>query len=129
MLQSVERLTAEPISLDQVRPVAQANWDAGYRLVTLSVVNLGDGQLDIIYHYDRNLTMRHYRLRVPVGQTVPSISDIYFCAMLVENESRDHYGIIWDGIVVDFQGGLYLEKETPPPLLRGPSCTISTVAK
>ena len=56
MLQSVERLVAEPITLDQVRAVAQANLDAGYRFVTMSVVNLGDGRLDIIYHYDKNLS-------------------------------------------------------------------------
>lgn len=129
MLQSVERLVAETITQEQVRAVAQACRDAGFRFVTLTVVNHGDGRLDIIYHYDKNLVMRHYRLTVAVGQSVPSISDIYFCAMLVENENRDHYGIVWDGIVVDFQGGLYLEKETPPPLLRGPSCTISTIVK
>ena len=129
MRKSVARLEAEPITLDTVRTVARANFDAGYRLVTMSVVNLGDGHLDIIYHYDKKLDMRHYRLTVPVLSTVPSISDIYFCAMLIENESRDHYGIVWDGLVVDFEGSLYLEKDTPPPLLRGPSCTISTIMK
>ena len=72
---SVARLEAEPITLEMVRPVAKANFDAGYRFVTLSVHNLGDGNLDIIYHYDKNLTMRHYRLTVPLGQAVPSISD------------------------------------------------------
>ena len=35
----------------------------------------------------------------------------------------------WDGLILDFQGSLYLEKDTPPPLLRGPSCTLSTVTK
>ena len=97
---SVARLEAEPITLEMVRPVAKANFDAGYRFVTLSVHNLGDGNLDIIYHYDKNL-----------------------------NESRDQYGINWDGLILDFQGSLYLEKDTPPPLLRGPSCTLSTVTK
>ena len=126
---SVARLEAEPITLETVRAVAKANFDAGYRFVTLSVHNLGDGNLDIIYHYDKNLNMRHYRLTVPLGQAVPSISDIYFCALLVENESRDQYGITWDGLILDFQGSLYLEKDTPPPLLRGPSCTLSTVTK
>lgn len=125
----VDILEAEPLSLDRVREVARANFEAGFRLVTLSVVNLGDGNLDIIYHYDKHLEMRHYRLTVPIGVTVPSISDIYFCAMLIENESRDHYGITWDGLVIDFQGCLYLEKDTPPPLLRGPSCTISTIGR
>ena len=129
MLTSVARLEAEPITLDMVRSVARAHFDAGFRLVTLSVVNLSDGNLDIIYHYDKNLEMRHFRLTVPVLSTVPSISDTYFCALLIENESRDHYGIVWDGLIVDFEGSLYLEKDTPPPLLRGPSCTISTIMK
>ena len=70
---SVARLEAEPITLETVRAVAKANFDAGYRFVTLSVHNLGDGNLDIIYHYDKNLNMRHYRLTVPLGQAVPSI--------------------------------------------------------
>ena len=55
---SVARLEAEPITLETVRAVAKANFDAGYRFVTLSVHNLGDGNLDIIYHYDKNLNMR-----------------------------------------------------------------------
>ena len=129
MLTSVARLEAETIALDDVLAMAQSNWDAGYRLVTMSVVNLGDGHLDILYHFDKKLHMRHYRLTVPVGAVVPSISGIYFCALLIENESRDHYGLTFEGLVVDFEGSLYLEKDTPPPLLRGPSCTISTVMK
>lgn len=129
MLTSVATLEAEPIALGDVLSTAQSNHDAGYRLVTMTVVNLGDGRLDIIYHFDKKLRMRHYRLTVPVGAVVPSISGIYFCALLIENESRDHYGLVFDGLVVDFQGSLYLEKDTPPPLLRGPSCTISTVMK
>lgn len=95
---SLLSLEAEPITLGNgPRLWPKANFDAGYRFVTLSVHNLGDGNLDIIYHYDKNLNMRHYRLTVPLGQAVPSISDIYFCALLVENESRDQYGITWDG--------------------------------
>lgn len=129
MANHVDRLTATPISIDEVKTIARANFEAGYRFITLTVVNLGDGNLDIIYHFDKNLEMRHYRLTVPTNSVVPSISDIYFCAMLVENEARDHYGITWEGIVIDFQGHLYLEKEMPPALLRGPSCTISTVSR
>lgn len=129
MANHVDRLEATTITLDEVKSIARAHFEAGYRFVTLSVVNLGDGNLDIIYHYDKNLEMRHYRLTVPVHSTVPSISDIYFCSMLVENEARDHYGIIWEGIVIDFQGHLYLEKEMPPAFLRGPSCTFSTVSR
>ena len=48
---SVARLEAEPITLETVRAVAKANFDAGYRFVTLSVHNLGDGNLDIIFRH------------------------------------------------------------------------------
>lgn len=129
MANHVDRMVAEVITKDQVKVLARSLFEAGYRLVTLSVVNLGDGRLDIIYHYDKHLEMKHYRLTVNTGETVPSISDIYFCSVLVENEARDHYGIHWDGIVLDFEGHLYLEKEMPPALLRGPSCTISTISR
>lgn len=125
----VDRLDAQRISLEDIRTVARTHFEAGYRFITLTVVNLGEGGLDIIYHYDKNLEMKHYRVTVPAHSTVPSISEIYFCAMLVENEARDHYGITWEGIVVDFQGHLYLEKEMPPALMRGPSCTISTASR
>lgn len=125
----VDRLVAEPITADQLHCTARSLFEAGYRFITLSVVNLGYNQLDIIYHFDKNLEMKHYRLTVNIGDPVPSISDVYFCAMLVENEAKDHYGIQWTGLVVDFQGHLYLEKEMPPALLRGPSCTISTVSR
>lgn len=126
---SVERLEARAISRDEVRETARANHDAGYRLVTMSVARAGDAAFDIIYHYDKDLEMRHYRLTVPVGESVPSISDIYFCALLVENEVRDLFGITWEGLILDFQGRLYLEDDAPAPLLRGPSCTISTVLR
>lgn len=129
MANHVDRLVAEVITKDQVKVIARSLFEAGYRFITLSVVNLGNGKLDIIYHYDKHLEMKHCRLTVEVGDVVPTISDIYFCAVLIENESRDHFGIHWEGIVLDFEGHLYLEKEVAPALLRGPSCTISTVSR
>lgn len=126
---SVALLEAQPITADEVRAVARANREAGYRLVTISVTQLENEALDILYHYDKDLEMRHYRLTVPPGVPVPSISEIYFCAMLIENEVRDLYGITWEGLTVDFQGHMYLEADAPPPLLRGPACTISTVPR
>ncbi len=129
MLTSVARLEAEPVAVSDVLTMARTNFDEGYRLVTMSVTEREDNQLDIIYHFDLDLAMRHYRLTVTRDTVVPSITGIYFCAVLIENETRDHFGVVFDGLVLDFNGHLYLEKDEIPPYLRGPSCTISTTVK
>lgn len=92
----------------------------GYRFVTLSCVDLGDS-FDLIYHFDLNLQMTHLRITVLKGDTVPSISGIYFAALCIENETKDHFGISFDGLVLDFGGHFYLEEEVK----RYPFCKVS----
>jgi len=104
-------MDAQTITAEGLNALAREKFDAGYRLLTLSCVDLGEAGFDILYHFDKNLHLENYRLAVPRGQTVPSISGIYFCALLVENEIRDQFGVCFDGIVLDFGGTLYLEDE------------------
>lgn len=118
---------ATPISLDQIKATANEMLHKGYRFLTQSVVDLGEEGFDVIYHYDRELAMLHYRVKVERGATIPSISDIYFAAMLVENENRDMFGLSYDGLVVDFNRTLYLEESGDP--ITAPFCRISTFTK
>lgn len=104
-------MDATPITAHGLVALAKEKFDAGYRLLTLSCVDLGGTGFDILYHFDRDLHLENYRLTVPRGQTVPSISGVYFAALLVENEIRDQFGVCFDGIVLDFGGTLYLEDE------------------
>ncbi|NDY55754.1 NADH-quinone oxidoreductase subunit C [Desulfovibrio sulfodismutans] len=104
-------MDASPITAQGLVALAKEKFAAGYRLLTLSCVDLGEAGLDILYHYDKNLHLENYRLTVPRGETVPSISGVYFAALLVENEIRDQFGVCFDGIVLDFGGTLYLEDE------------------
>jgi ech hydrogenase subunit D len=83
----------------------------GYRFVTLSCTQRDDDSFDIFYHFDKNLTLKHFKLSVSKKVPVPSISPVYFSAFLVENEIQDLFGIIFDGLVVDYQRTLYLEEE------------------
>ncbi len=92
----------------------------GYRFVTLSCVDLGDS-FDLIYHFDRELQMTHLRITVLKGDTVPSISNIYFAALCIENEIKDFFGISFDGLILDFGGHFYLEEEVK----RYPFCKVS----
>ncbi len=93
----------------------------GYRLVTLSCTELDASNLDILYHFDKDLGLKHLRLTAPKAAAVPSISPVYFAALLVENEIQDFFGLRFEGLVVDYRGTLYLEEEA----LKTPYCRFS----
>ena len=114
-----------PLSLDEVVAVAKEHFDGGWRLITMTAVDTGEAGFDILYHYDKDLVMKHYRLSIPKGTVVPSISPVYFAALLVENEIRDQFGICFSDIVLDFGGALYLEAEVRAM----PFCKVSVAQK
>jgi ech hydrogenase subunit D len=93
----------------------------GCRLVTLSCLEVDENNLEILYHFDRNLRLKHLRLRAPKASTVPSISPVYFAAALVENEIQDLFGIRFEGLAIDYHGTFYLEEEAK----KTPFCRIS----
>lgn len=93
----------------------------GYRLVTLSCTELDASTLDILYHFDKDLQLKHLRLTAPKSEPLPSISPVYFAALLVENEIQDFFGLRFEGLIVDYRGTLYLEEEA----LQTPYCRFS----
>lgn len=97
----------------------------GYRFVTMTCVDLDADHVDLLYAFDRDLEMIHYRLRQPKAQPALSISDVLFAAFLVENEIQDQFGICFDGLVLNFESYLYLEKE----VARTPFCKYSVIRK
>jgi len=117
--------TITPITVGELPALAQKMWDEGMRLVTLTAVDLCDGNLDLLYHFDKDLTMSHYRLTVPKTETVPSISGVYFAALLVENEIKDQFGTDFSGLALDFGGHLYLADEVKSQ----PFCKLSITKK
>ena len=117
-------LETNNISLEELLPVTQKMFDEGWRLVTQTVVDLGEEGFELFYHYDKELELAHYKVTVPKGTNVPSTSGIYFCALLIENENRDLFGITYDDLVLDFNRTLYLEEAGDP--INAPFCKIST---
>ena len=118
---------ATPITLGEVRATAKEMFDDGWRLITQSVCDLGDGEFDLFFHYDKDLVEKNYRVTFKQGTVVPSISDIYFAALLIENENRDLFGLDYEGLVLDFNRTLYLEEAGDP--INAPFCKISTFTK
>jgi ech hydrogenase subunit D len=116
-----------PISLDAVVAEAGKMKAEGYRLVTMSSAELDESRVDILYHFDKNLTLKHLRLTVTKDTLVPSISSVYLAALLVENEIQDLFGVRFKGLAIDFNRTLYLDEEIKTtPLCR---YTVSRVNK
>jgi ech hydrogenase subunit D len=113
-------LETKNIAKNQLLSEVQTLKNKGYRFVTMSCVDLGDS-LDLIYHFDLELQMVHLRITLLKGDTAPSISGIFFAALLIENETKDHFGANFDGLVLDFGGNLYLEEEVK----KFPFCKVS----
>ncbi len=92
---------------------------AGYRFVTITCTDLGDAH-DLLYHFDRDLSLENLRVRLPKGAELPSISSEYFAAVLVENEIADLFGIAITGLVLDYRGRFLLSEGSPrTPFERG----------
>ncbi len=79
----------------------------GYRLVQIGATRLPE-HVELTYSFDRDSRLANLRFQVPAaGARVPSISSIYWCAFLYENELHDLFNIQVDGMAVDFHGLLY----------------------
>jgi Ni,Fe-hydrogenase III component G len=89
----------------------------GQRLVTFSTYQEGD-RIGILYHFDKDLENTHLRMVVDMDKPIPSVSGVYFAALLVENEIRDQWNVEFDGLVLDFNRTLLLDPEvTQVPLV------------
>ena len=82
-----------------------------FRFVTISCIALDETTFDLLYHFDRELGLKHLRLTCSKDSTVPSITPVYDAAFLVENEIQDLFGIRFKGLAVDYERTLYLEEE------------------
>lgn len=97
---------------DEIHENVQKMLDEGYRFITMSCVDLGE-EFDILYHFGKDYEMHHIRIRLSRDEELESISKIFFCAVLVENEIKDLFGIKIRDIVIDYDGRLLLSEGAP----------------
>lgn len=107
----IENLTE--ISKDQLLGVVQKMMYDDYRFVTATCVDNGDNTIDVFYHFDKDLNIVNYKIKVQRGEEVPSISKIYFCAVLVENEMKELFGLNITNMAIDYGGHFLLSDDAP----------------
>ena len=85
------------------------------RFDTATCLDMGD-HLEVIYHFELQDSVEfapHIRVSVGKDETLPSISSIYLCASLIENEIKEHFRIKISDIAIDFKGRFLRAKESP----------------
>jgi len=109
-----------PVTADQLVAEVQKLCTDGWRLVQIGVTTLGT-TFEVNYSFDRAQIFRNLRVTLPVANArLPSVSGVYFCAFLYENEIHDLFGIAFDGLVLDFKGHLY-QTASPFPFAQAPA--------
>ncbi|HVM51361.1 MAG TPA: NADH-quinone oxidoreductase subunit C [Candidatus Acidoferrum sp.] len=99
--------SVEPIPVSALLEKVDALRKQGYRLVQISATRLPDG-LELTYSFALEGRLAQFRLHLPDDNPrVPSISSIYWCAFLYENEMHDLFGLAVEGMAVDFKGTFY----------------------
>lgn len=107
------------LSPDRIITQTRMLKDEGFRFVTMSSTDLGDS-ICVLYHLDKDLQLVNLKVEVPKGARIPSICSVYASAVLIENEIKEHFGVEFDGLSLDFQGMLYLDEEVQ----KTPFCKI-----
>ena len=102
-----EEPNIEAIRVDQLCDKVRALREQGMRLVQISATLLPD-EVELTYSFDLNDRLSNLRVLLPVEDPVlPSISGIFGCAILYENEIHDLFNVRVEGMTVDFKGNLY----------------------
>ena len=100
-------LIVYPVTTEEVVSRAKQYKDETYRLIQIHCTKTPTEMFNIYSFEKLDLTLENMRMDVQVGDTVPSISDVYFAACLYENEIHDLYGVHFTGMAVDFKGTFY----------------------
>ena len=84
----------------------------GYRYSTMICLKANEGH-DLIYIFEKDNRLKNLRYFVKPGENPKSVSGIYLCALLIENEYQDLFGLTFDGLAIDYKGHLYLTPNSP----------------
>jgi len=114
-----------PVTADTLVAEVKALCAQGWRMVQIGVTSLGE-TLEVNYSFDLEQKFRNLRLQLPAKDArLPSVSGVYWCAFLYENEIHDLFGLSFDGLVLDFKGTLY-QTAKPFPFAASAVAGVST---
>lgn len=103
----------EVIPLGGLLPTASALRARGWRLCQMHAVRTKAGY-ELTYSFAKEYDLYNLRVTIEEEDPVPSITPIYACAWIYENEIVELFGVNIEDIRMNYQKKLYkLSVETP----------------
>ena len=85
----------------------------GYRMVQICGITKG-GCTEVLYSFDKDHALRNYRVDVPFGTSVRSITPLWWAAFVYENEVHDLFGVEFTDSQLDYKGNFFrMSVKTP----------------
>ena len=85
----------------------------GYHLMQQCATRIPDA-FELIYTFGKDLEVKQLKITLPEETEISSITSIFPCAFIYENEMHDLFGVKIKMINIDYEGKLYRTAiETP----------------
>jgi ech hydrogenase subunit D len=115
---SVDIPNVHAVPKDELLNRVRECFDKGMRLVTLTGFDRGETR-EVMYHFDKDLELLHLSVSLACDEELPSITPVYDCAFLAENEVKELFGINITNISIDYHGRLLIAENCPAaPMLK-----------
>ena len=102
-----------PITMDQFLPTVIRYKLEERRRVQINACRI-EGGYELSYSFASGYNMDTLRLTVQEDELVSSITQIYPCAFMQENEAAELFGVKIENIDRDYNGRLYrIDRQTP----------------
>ena len=108
-----ERNTIREISLESLFPEVIEKKTKGWRFVQMCASRISEGY-EMSYSFNQGYEMETLRLTLGIDDEITSISQIYPCVYIQENEAAELFGIKIKNMSIDYRGKLIrTDRETP----------------
>ena len=105
--------TVREISLEELFPEVINKKTTGWRFVQMCACRIPDGY-EMSYSFCKDYEMETLRITIDTDSEISSITQIYPCAFIQENEAAELFGIHIKNLSVDYHGNLIrIDRETP----------------
>lgn len=103
----------QPLSVNELLNQSLSLRGEGWRLCQILSICQGKGY-ELLYTFAKEHEMLNFQVNIEENTVVPSITPVFACAFLYENEIAELFGVNIEGIQVSYERKLYkLDVETP----------------
>jgi Ni,Fe-hydrogenase III component G len=113
LLNQKDESIEKQITQDSLLAEVQELMDKGFRFIVIDVFETEDA-FDLRYQFGKEYDVVSLRMSVAKDAKIPSISPMFFSALLIENENQDLFGLKYTDLVLDYGGRLYIAVDDVP---------------